>query len=209
MTLNCIWWWGFSFTHASYPFPLETSGSFFKFGSFLFIYLFIFLNSIFYLFIRSLHMATLVEGKTKAPFSITTTPRVVLRSVGTAPFPGLLHFILDPYLIMLSVKQWGIKYHFLNLWYDSTNLGLNPPRSPELSTHSAFKFINTALAILLYRMYFCFVVMLIFFLFVSSTLALTDEGIPCGEWLTVTRAGQRYLCKRVRIPVVLLRSLSD
>ena len=30
------------FTHESSPFPLETSGSFFKFNSFLFIYLFIF-----------------------------------------------------------------------------------------------------------------------------------------------------------------------
>ena len=35
-------------------------------------------------------------------------------------FPGLLHFTLDPYLIMLSVKQGGIKYHFLSLWYYST-----------------------------------------------------------------------------------------
>ena len=39
---------------------------------------------------------------------------------GATPFPGLLHFTLDPYLIMLSVKQEGIKYHFLSLWYDST-----------------------------------------------------------------------------------------
>ena len=31
-----------------------------------------------------------------------------------APFPGLLHFTLDPYLIMHSVK------HFLRFWYDST-----------------------------------------------------------------------------------------
>ena len=30
---------------------------------------------------------------------------------GATPFPGLLHFTLDPYLIMLSV---------LSLWYDST-----------------------------------------------------------------------------------------
>ena len=28
--------------------------------------------------------------------------------------------ILDPYLVMLSVKQEGIKYHFLSLWYDLT-----------------------------------------------------------------------------------------
>ena len=39
---------------------------------------------------------------------------------GATPFPGLLHFTLDPYLIMLSVKQGGIKYHFLSLWYDSS-----------------------------------------------------------------------------------------
>ena len=36
------------------------------------------------------------------------------------PFPGWLHFTLDPYLIMLSVKQGGINYHFLSLWYVST-----------------------------------------------------------------------------------------
>ena len=39
---------------------------------------------------------------------------------GATPLPGLLHFTLDPYLIMLSVKQGGIKYLFLSLWYDST-----------------------------------------------------------------------------------------
>ena len=32
---------------------------------------------------------------------------------------GLLHFTYDPYLIMLSVKQEGIKYYFLSLWHDS------------------------------------------------------------------------------------------
>ena len=34
---------------------------------------------------------------------------------GTTPFPRLLHFTLDPYFIMLSVKQGGIKYHFFSL----------------------------------------------------------------------------------------------
>ena len=55
---------------------------------------------------------TLVEGDLKAPFSIATT--------GATPLPGLLHFTLDPYLILLSVKQGGIKYHFFSLWYEST-----------------------------------------------------------------------------------------
>ena len=36
------------------------------------------------------------------------------------PFPGLLHFTLDMYFILLSVKQDGIKFHFLRLCYDST-----------------------------------------------------------------------------------------
>ena len=40
--------------------------------------------------------------------------------VDATPFPALLHFTLDPYLIILSIKQGGIKYHFLSLWYDST-----------------------------------------------------------------------------------------
>ena len=61
---------------------------------------------------------TIVEGDPKAPFSIATTPRC--SGGGFTPFPGLLHFTLDTYLIMLSVKQGGIKYHFMSLWYDST-----------------------------------------------------------------------------------------
>ena len=66
---------------------------------------------------RKVKLATIVEGNPKAPFSIATTPR---RRGGRYSFPGLLYFTLDPYLIMLSVKQGGIKYHFLSLWYDST-----------------------------------------------------------------------------------------
>ena len=62
-------------------------------------------------------LATLVEGDPKALFSIATTPRCW---GGATPFPGLLYFNLGPYLIMLSAKQGGIKYHFLSLWYDST-----------------------------------------------------------------------------------------
>ena len=57
-------------------------------------------------------------GDLKAPFSIATTPSCV--GEGATPFPGFLHFTLDPYFIMLSVKQGGIKYQFLSLWYDLT-----------------------------------------------------------------------------------------
>ena len=61
-------------------------------------------------------LAAIDEAEPKAPFSIATT----LRSTeGVTPFPGLHHFILDAYLIMLSVNQSGIKYYFLRLWYVS------------------------------------------------------------------------------------------
>ena len=46
-------------------------------------------------------LVTEIKGNLKAPFSIVTTA-----------FPGLLHFTLDSYLTMLSVKQSSIKYHF-------------------------------------------------------------------------------------------------
>ena len=59
-------------------------------------------------------MATVVEGDQKAPFSIATVGE------GATPFPGLLHFTLDMYLISLSVKKGGIKYYFKSLWYDVT-----------------------------------------------------------------------------------------
>ena len=54
-------------------------------------------------------LASIVEGDPKALFSIATTLRC---RGGCYSFPRLLHFTLDPYLIMLSVKQGGIKYHF-------------------------------------------------------------------------------------------------
>ena len=49
-------------------------------------------------------LATLGKGDPKAPFSIATTP-----GEAATPLLGLLHFSFDPYLIMLSVKQGGIK----------------------------------------------------------------------------------------------------
>ena len=58
-------------------------------------------------------LANIVEGDPKGPFSIAGVGE------GVTPFPGLLHFTLDPYLIILSVKQGGITYHyFKSLWYD-------------------------------------------------------------------------------------------
>ena len=57
---------------------------------------------------------------------------------GATPFPGLLHFTLDPYLIMLSVKQGVFGMTFLSLWYDSTWDWTQVSQTiGELSTHLA------------------------------------------------------------------------
>ena len=75
-----------------------------------------------YIYKVKVKLATVVEGDPKAPFSLAT-----IRGVreDTTPFPGLLYFTLDTYLIMLNVKQGGIKHHFFEslVWF---NLGLNP-----------------------------------------------------------------------------------
>ena len=63
-------------------------------------------------------LATIGEGDPKAPFSIATTPRC---REGRHSFPWMAPLYLIMYLIMLSVKQGGIKYHFFfSLWYDTT-----------------------------------------------------------------------------------------
>ena len=57
-----------------------------------------------------------VKGDLKAAFSIATTPRF---RGELCSFPWFAPFTLDPYLIWLSIKQGGIKYHFLSHRYDS------------------------------------------------------------------------------------------
>ena len=51
----------------------------------------------------------LVKGDPKAPFSFATTTRCWKRRHS---FLRIAPLTLDPYLIMLSVKQWGVNYHF-------------------------------------------------------------------------------------------------
>ena len=66
-------------------------------------------------YIYKIKLLTLVEGYPKASFLIA----IILRCRGGHySIPGWLHFTLDPYLIMMSVKQGSIKYHFLSLWIE-------------------------------------------------------------------------------------------
>ena len=52
-----------------------------------------------------------------APFLLATNP---MCRGGRYSFPWIVVLTFDLYLIILSVKQGGIEYHFLSVWYDST-----------------------------------------------------------------------------------------
>ena len=60
--------------------------------------------------------ATLFEDDPKAPFSIATPPRC---REGRYSFPWIAPLPLIPTLYC-CVKQRGLEYHFLSIWYDST-----------------------------------------------------------------------------------------
>ena len=76
-------------------------------------------------------MATVVEGNQGAPSSIGTTPRCW---GGRFSFPWIACFALDPYLLLPSVKQGGIKYH-LKI-FGMTRPGIEPrPTGPLAYTH--------------------------------------------------------------------------
>ena len=57
------------------------------------------------------------RGWPEAPFPIASPPKC---KGAHYSFPWIVPLTLHPYLIMLSVKQAGIKYHFWSLWYEST-----------------------------------------------------------------------------------------
>ena len=99
-------------------------------------------------YIYEIKLATEVESEPKVPFSVATTPRCW---EGAIPFPRLLHFILDRYLIMLRVNQGDIKYHFLSLWYDSTWDWIPVSRTiGEHSTHEVNEPVNIYIYIYIY-----------------------------------------------------------
>ena len=62
-------------------------------------------------------MPTVIETDPKGLFLIATKPRC---RGGYYSFPEITPLNLDPYLIMLSIKQGGINYYFLRFWYDLT-----------------------------------------------------------------------------------------
>ena len=91
-----------------------------------------------------------VEGDLKALFSLATISRY---RGGLYSFPRIAPLTLDPYLIMMSVKREGIKYHFFEflVWLDlRLNTGLPDHRwtlnllyfLSNTSSDNSSKFIN-------------------------------------------------------------------
>ena len=90
----------FFFKNASYSLGREWKGIILIYTS---VYQYI------YIYIYIYKWPTIVWSDLKAPFSIATT----LCKGGCYSFPWIIPLNLDPYLIMISVKQGGIKHNFL------------------------------------------------------------------------------------------------
>ena len=76
-------------------------------------------NKQFYLsiYLSIIKLATVGLRNPEAPFPLAAIPR---REGGCYPFSWIAPLSLVVYLIMLSVKQGGIKYQFFSLWYHWT-----------------------------------------------------------------------------------------
>ena len=80
---------------------------------YIYIYIYIYILCLY----EYISWLTIIKGNLIVPFSIGTTPRC---KEGCYSFLLIVPLNFDPYLIMLSVKHGGMKYHFLSLWCDST-----------------------------------------------------------------------------------------
>ena len=105
-------------------------------------------------------LAIVVEGNLKAPFSI------IGEGEGVIPFPGLLHFTLDTYLIMLSVKQGGIKYQFKV--FGMTRPGIEP-WSPRPLANTLFSRLINYLVVHIFNWTIWYLIRQLFF-FSTSTI---------------------------------------
>ena len=134
-------------------------------------------------------MATVVEGDQKAPFIIATTQRC---SGGTTLFLGLLHFTIDTYIILLSVKPGVMKYHFLGLWYDATWDWTQISRT--IGKHSTHKpiMINKYLWQNFYTIYIY--IYIFYFLYISNSMAACLRPlVSCRLYSIIIRQKMLFL----------------
>ena len=137
-------------------------------------------------------MAIIVEGDPKALFSIATTPRCR----GCKFFSWIALHTLDPYLIMLSVKQVHIKYHFLSLWYDSfwdwtqvsRGIGKHSNHYANVQSCWSHRFPKLSLTIRLCH---------------PSLPAGLPGYIPCPYWAVVDKFNQVVVHSHVRVYIYI------
>ena len=79
---------------------------------FLYLSLTIYIYIYIYIYTYMYKLATVVEGEPRPPFAV---------ELSATPYSSLFHFNLDAYLIILSVKQGDIKYHFYVFVMTRTN----------------------------------------------------------------------------------------
>ena len=72
-------------------------------------------QSYIYIYIYISKLADRSRGRPEGSLFVATTPKCMR---GRYSFPWIDLLTLDPCLIMLSVKQGGIKCHVFSLWYD-------------------------------------------------------------------------------------------
>ena len=83
-------------------------------------------------------LATVFKGDQKASFQLLLHWGV---GEGTTPFPGLLHFKLDMYLILLRDKQGGIKFFKV---FGMTQPGIEPRSPGPLANTLPTKLMNVS-----------------------------------------------------------------
>ena len=136
-----------------------------------------------YICVYIVMLVTVVESNLKAPFTIASYSKVYQR----VRLLSLLHFTFDTYLIILSVKQGGIKYYFLSLWYD--NLGLNPGLTGHWWTlyllsqyiyFCVFVYIYMCICICLYM--YIYIYAYIFYIYISCLLYIYYIYIYIVMW---------------------------
>ena len=145
------------------------------FQGYIYIYIYIYIK-----------LATWVEVNPKAHFSVPTTPRFWK---GASPFPGLLHFTLNPYLIMLCLARRHQVWFFLV--FSMTRHGIEP-QSPRPMSNTIYIYICVCVFIYIYIYIYiyicvcvcvCVCVCLYIYIYISLTheyeywLKSSDSGV--------------------------------
>ena len=130
--------------------------------------------------------------------------------MGATPFPGLLHFMLDTYLIKLSVKLGGIKYYF---WVFGVTWPGIEPRSPAPLVNTL---PNISKQLILKQIIYSYMIsnIILYEQFSNSniwhllwTLTNITSSDPSGPWCNGTEGVHQIFSSRTSQPHVLVQYL--